>query len=411
MPGLMVRSGAAATPARRPKWLAAFVVLPLAFLVAACGESGEGDAPTPPAPIPDTAPLPPVAAAPETVPVAPVATPPPLADPVPIPVAEAPSAAATPPAPVAAPTPAPEPTPVAPEPTPAPAPEPAPAAAPEPLPVAPPPAAPVAPAAGARFAEADPALAARLAAADPNAGRLVAARCGTCHAFEAGAAPGVGPSLYDVVGAPVAAVPGFAYSPAFTALAATGAIWTVDRLDAFLASPAVAVPGTRMGFGGLPDEVERANLIAYLRILSDAPLPLPDEPAADPFRAEIIALGLRPVAFTAEQVQIGRDYYRRYCATCHGLSFEGIFYGMEWGEAPPLAGDRFERRWFVRSLADFVTTMEETDILNYASLHQGLSPDRYVAVAAFLLQQYGFAAGEVPLPVEPEALRGIGFWQ
>jgi cytochrome c len=30
-----------------------------------------------------------------------------------------------------------------------------------------------------------------------------------------------------------------------------------------------------MYFPGVPDETERANLIAYLRSLSDTPLPLP----------------------------------------------------------------------------------------------------------------------------------------
>lgn len=258
----------------------------------------------------------------------------------------------------------------------------------------------------------DPDLVARLALADPDAGRVVAQRCGACHSFDGGGANGVGPNLYDVVGAPVGAVPGFTYSPAFAALAAAGGVWSYDLLDAFLASPSVTVTGTRMGFGGLADAAQRADLIAYLRTLSADPVPLPgDAVAADPLRAEIVALGLQPVAFTAEQVQIGRDNYVRYCSACHGLSFQGIWYGTEWGQAPALTGDGFERKWFLRSLADFVTAMEETDIINYASLHQGLRPDGYASVAAYLLSQYGFAAGDIALPVDREALRGIGFWQ
>lgn len=434
MPGIGVRSGAAATPARG-RWSFAVLVLPLAFLLAACGEPPEDDAPTPPAPIPNAAPIvPPPAAAPEGAPPAPAAVEPgPVAPAAPAaPATTAPVEPPTPPAPVpaavvepvapAAPVAEPavaapvEPAPVTPA-DPVVAGAPGPVADPAPTPVAPvepgpaPPAvAPAAPAAPAP-PEPDPALMARLAAADVEAGRLLAARCGDCHAFDPGAPAGIGPNLYGIVGAPVGAVPGFAYSPAFTALAATGATWTYDRLDAFLAAPSVTVPGTRMGFGGLAGDVERANVVAYLRTLSDAPVPLPGVDAADAFRAEIIALGRGPVMFTAEQVQIGRDYYRRYCSTCHGLSFEGIFYGMEWGEAPALAGERFERRWFLRSLGEFVATMEETDILNYASLHDGLSPDRYVTIAAYLLAQYGFTAADVPLPIEPEALRGIGFWQ
>ena len=47
-------------------------------------------------------------------------------------------------------------------------------------------------------------------------------------------------------------------------------------LDDFLASPKSYVAGTKMAFVGLKDATQRANVIAYLRSLSDAPVPLPD---------------------------------------------------------------------------------------------------------------------------------------
>jgi cytochrome c len=63
-----------------------------------------------------------------------------------------------------------------------------------------------------------------------------------------------------------------------------GMTWTFDNLDQFLTSPKAFVPGTAMSFAGLKRPDERANVIAYLRTLSDNPVPLPsaaEAPAAE----------------------------------------------------------------------------------------------------------------------------------
>ena len=39
--------------------------------------------------------------------------------------------------------------------------------------------------------------------------------------------------------------------------------------------PMLTTPGVKMETPGVPDETERVNLIAYLRTLSDKPIPLP----------------------------------------------------------------------------------------------------------------------------------------
>jgi len=65
-----------------------------------------------------------------------------------------------------------------------------------------------------------------------------------------------------VVNRAKASAPGFAYSPALAAM--SGESWTPENLDAFLHSPKGYVPGTKMGFTGLPKATERANLIAWL---------------------------------------------------------------------------------------------------------------------------------------------------
>jgi cytochrome c len=57
---------------------------------------------------------------------------------------------------------------------------------------------------------------------------------------------------------------GFSYS---TAMAKSTLVWDAKSLDAFLANPKAAVPGTSMDFPGVSDAAERANLIAYLATL------------------------------------------------------------------------------------------------------------------------------------------------
>ena len=44
-------------------------------------------------------------------------------------------------------------------------------------------------------------------------------------------------------------------------------VWSEAALDAFLANPRAAVPGTRMIYSGMPDAAQRAKLIAELKAL------------------------------------------------------------------------------------------------------------------------------------------------
>jgi cytochrome c len=71
-----------------------------------------------------------------------------------------------------------------------------------------------------------------------------------------------GPPLHGLMGRPRASFLGFVYSEA---MRAERAPWTADALFEFLRDPQLSVPGTRMGFGGLPDAQQRIDLIAYLR--------------------------------------------------------------------------------------------------------------------------------------------------
>ena len=117
-----------------------------------------------------------------------------------------------------------------------------------------------------------PSLAMLLAVADAVAGEKVAKKCLACHTFDSGGANKVGPNLWNVLGHPVGARDGFAYSPA---MALFGGEWDYERLNDFLESPKKSVPGTKMSFAGVRKPKDRANLIEYMRSLSDSPLPLP----------------------------------------------------------------------------------------------------------------------------------------
>jgi len=113
-----------------------------------------------------------------------------------------------------------------------------------------------------------------LAAANVDNGRVLAGRfCASCHSFTDGGRNGVGPNLWGIVNKGHAQVAGFNYSPANRALADKP--WDYEALNAFIAAPARAMPGTRMAFAGMANAAQRADLIAYLRSLSANPAPLP----------------------------------------------------------------------------------------------------------------------------------------
>jgi cytochrome c len=110
-----------------------------------------------------------------------------------------------------------------------------------------------------------------IAGASAERGKSVAKVCGSCHTFDKGGANGTGPNLYGLFTRGRAAAPNFAYSDA---MKAKGGEWTPDDLNKFLTNPRDFVPGTKMGFQGLPKGSQRADVIAYLNSLADSPKPL-----------------------------------------------------------------------------------------------------------------------------------------
>ena len=101
------------------------------------------------------------------------------------------------------------------------------------------------------------------AAADVGAlarGEQIYSRCAACHAIETNR---TGPQHCGLFGRPAGTAPGFSsYSEA---MRDSKIVWEASTLDVFLRDPIKAVPGTTMGYAGVKDPKERADLIAWLR--------------------------------------------------------------------------------------------------------------------------------------------------
>lgn len=122
-------------------------------------------------------------------------------------------------------------------------------------------------------AEAAKSIGTLLVAADATKGAAEAKACAACHDFTKGGPNKVGPNLYGIVMRKHGTHEGFSYSEALAAKASDD--WTYEALNEFVKLPKAAIPGTKMTYPGMKKDADRANLLAYLATLSDAPVPFP----------------------------------------------------------------------------------------------------------------------------------------
>ena len=104
------------------------------------------------------------------------------------------------------------------------------------------------------------------AGGDPALGKKVFNRCIACHEA-ATDRDKVGPHLMGVVGRTAGTAESFLghYSDAMKSAGAAGLVWDEANLAEYLRAPKLKVPGNKMAFGGLTNDDDIANVIAYLK--------------------------------------------------------------------------------------------------------------------------------------------------
>jgi cytochrome c len=107
---------------------------------------------------------------------------------------------------------------------------------------------------------------AAVAAGDPVRGVRDFQQCMACHSVKPGE-HSTGPSLASLWNRRAGSAEGFTRYTA--ALKEGNVTWTESSLDKWLSGPQKFVPGTSMAIQGITDPKERADLIAYLKAVSD----------------------------------------------------------------------------------------------------------------------------------------------
>jgi cytochrome c len=106
------------------------------------------------------------------------------------------------------------------------------------------------------------ALAQTAQAQDVAAGEQSFKKCLPCHSIGEGAKNKVGPELNGLDGRHSGSAPAYSYSDANKN---SGMVWSEATFKDYIKDPRAKIPGTKMIFPGIKNELEVANLWAYLK--------------------------------------------------------------------------------------------------------------------------------------------------
>jgi cytochrome c len=152
-------------------------------------------------------------------------------------------------------------------------------------------------------AEEEEPIAFYLATADATRGENVFKKCTACHNAAPGGANALGPNLHAIMGASIAAKPGFSYS---SALSGIGGSWDWENMSAWLKSPRNFASGNKMTFAGLGDPQDRADVMLWLN-QQGSNIPVPPPPAMDEGQAEAEDAAASGDAMIAEDTDTADD--------------------------------------------------------------------------------------------------------
>ena len=102
--------------------------------------------------------------------------------------------------------------------------------------------------------------------ANAEAGKGLVKKCIACHSLGQGEPHKIGPNLWNIFNSSKGAKDGYKYS---AALLAKGGNWDEESLFNFMRKPKTYIKGTKMSFVGFKQLADVANIVAYLKTLSD----------------------------------------------------------------------------------------------------------------------------------------------
>lgn len=98
------------------------------------------------------------------------------------------------------------------------------------------------------------------------------------------------------------------------------------------------------------------------------------------------------------QATRGKQLYSGNCSVCHQDGLQGS------DDAPSLKGERFVYRWSDSTVDDIFTTISTS---MPATAPGSLTPQQYLDIVTYLLQQNAFPAGQEEIKADPALLKTI----